>query len=69
MEVASNSSMTWLIIKSLTLQIMTEDATGKCKGVGFVNYATYDAACVAVASMHGTAVDGGILHVSIQRNK
>ncbi|KAK9908116.1 hypothetical protein WJX75_002897 [Coccomyxa subellipsoidea] len=46
----------------LSVKIMTEDATGKCKGVGFVNYATYDAACVAVASMHGTAADGGILH-------
>ncbi len=48
---------------------MTDHASGRCKGVGFVNYATQDAACVGIASMHGTAVDGGVLHVSLQRQK
>ena len=46
---------------------MTDDA-GQCKGVGFVNYAAYDDACVALASMHASGADGKVLHVSLARD-
>lgn len=50
-------------------QVMTDDA-GQCKGVGFVNYATCDDACVALASMHASTsgTDGKVLHVSLARD-
>jgi len=51
------------------VQVMTDGASGKCKGIGFVNYMTHEGACVAMASMHSTVADNHVLHVTLQQHR
>jgi RNA recognition motif-containing protein len=52
-----------------TAQVMTDEATGKCRGVGFVNYGSFAGASAAIAAMHGTIVGDKVLHVSLQQQR
>lgn len=58
-----------ILHKKSVMQVMLDDATGKCRGVGFVNYANYAAASAAIAGMHGTVVGDKVLHVSLQQQR
>ena len=52
----------------LNVKIM-RDQTGKCKGFGFVNMATYESAYQACCAMNGYMLDGKQLQVSFKRDK
>ena len=51
------------------VQVMLDDATGKCKGVGFVNYMSFEGARAAITAMHGSIVGDKVLHVSLQQQR
>lgn len=51
------------------LQVMLDEGTGKCRGVGFVNYTSYEAARAGIAAMHGAFVGDKVLHVSLQQQR
>jgi polyadenylate-binding protein len=50
-------------------QVMLDEGTGKCRGVGFVNYTSYEGARAAIAAMHGSMVGDKMLHVSLQQQR
>ena len=50
----------------LSVKVLTDSATGVCRGVGFVNYATPMAAISAVHALHGLQLGEKPLHVSLQ---
>lgn len=45
---------------------MVDEATGACKGVGFVNYCDPDGAACAAAVMNNALVGERRLHVAVQ---
>jgi RNA recognition motif-containing protein len=47
-------------------QVMLDEATGLCKGVGFVNYCDPEGAARAAAAMNNAAVGDRRLHVAVQ---
>ena len=48
---------------------MPDEATGACKGIGFVNYTDASAARMAVDHMNGALLGDKVLHVSLQSIK
>lgn len=52
-----------------SVRVMTDDVTGTCKGVGFVNYVDHAAALDAIRDLHGLAVGDKQLHVSLQTHR
>ncbi|KAK9866094.1 hypothetical protein WJX84_003794 [Apatococcus fuscideae] len=53
----------------LGVKVLTAPDTGKCKGVGFVNYASADSALTAINAVHGTKIGDKVLHVSMQTHR
>lgn len=51
------------------LQVLVDEQTGKCKGVGFVNYSEARAARDAINALHGTKVGDKLMHVSLQTHR
>ena len=51
------------------VQVMLDEATGKCRGVGFVNYTSLEGARTAIAAMHGSIAGDKMLHVSLQQQR
>lgn len=51
----------------LSVKVLLDNATGKCRGVGFINYADHTSAVHAVQGLHGTKVGDKLLHVSLQQ--
>jgi RNA recognition motif-containing protein len=45
---------------------MTDESTGLCKGVGFVNYCEADGAARAARAMNNALVGDRRLHVAVQ---
>mmetsp|Transcript_5794 Transcript_5794/g.8107 ORF Transcript_5794/g.8107 Transcript_5794/m.8107 type:complete len:593 (+) Transcript_5794:70-1848(+) len=52
-----------------SVRVMTEPVTGQCKGFGFVEMATADAALQAIQKMHGSKLYGKELQVSLKKDK
>mmetsp|Transcript_27234 Transcript_27234/g.68544 ORF Transcript_27234/g.68544 Transcript_27234/m.68544 type:complete len:429 (-) Transcript_27234:339-1625(-) len=52
-----------------SVRVMTDDATGVCKGVGFVNYVDHAAALEAIRDLHGLQLGDKQLHVSLQTHR
>lgn len=52
-----------------SVRVMTDEATGVCKGVGFVNYVDHSAALEAIRDLHGQVVGDKQLHVSLQTHR
>jgi RNA recognition motif-containing protein len=53
----------------LSVRILNDEQTGKCRGVGFVNYADPTSALAAIQTMHGLRVGDKMLHVSLQTQR
>ena len=53
----------------LSVKVLVDDQTGKCRGVGFVNYADPNSALSAIQGLHGIKVGDKLLHVSLQTHR
>ena len=52
-----------------SVKVLSDAQTGKCKGVGFVNYGDAQGAFKAIDALHGSKVGDKFLHVSLQTHK
>jgi len=51
----------------LSCKVHTDPATGRCRGVGFVNFADQASAVRALQQLHGTRIaDGRVMHITLQ---
>ncbi|MEW5316810.1 MAG: hypothetical protein WDW38_008160 [Sanguina aurantia] len=50
----------------LSVKVLVNEETGKCRGVGFVNFSDRAAALRAVQCLNGAVVGGVVLSVSLQ---
>jgi hypothetical protein len=50
----------------LSVRVLVDDATGRCNGVGFVNFSAPDAARAAHEAMNGVGMGDRLLHVMVQ---
>ncbi len=53
----------------LSVKVLHEEGTTRCRGVCFVNYTTVEGAVAAIQAMNGRKVGDKTLHVSIQTRK
>jgi hypothetical protein len=49
-----------------SVRVLIDEQTGKCNGIGFVNYVTADAARLAQETMNGVSMGDRLLHVMVQ---
>ncbi|KAL4430958.1 hypothetical protein ABPG75_006214 [Micractinium tetrahymenae] len=49
-----------------SVRVLIDEATGRCNGIGFVNYMTADAARQAQEAMNGVNMGDRLLHVMVQ---
>ena len=52
-----------------SVKILSDEDTGKCRGVGFVNYGDAKGALKAVQALHGSKLNDKLLHVSFQTHR
>uniref|UniRef100_A0A061QQP4 Rna-binding region rnp-1 domain-containing protein n=1 Tax=Tetraselmis sp. GSL018 TaxID=582737 RepID=A0A061QQP4_9CHLO len=52
-----------------SVKVLLDEATGACKGVGFINYVDPNAAMEAIHAMNGLKVGDKQLHVSLQTHR
>lgn len=52
-----------------SVKVLADEATGQCRGVGFVNYVDSTSAMQAVGAMHNLRMGERILHVSLQTHR
>ena len=52
-----------------SVKVLSDAQTGKCKGVGFVNYGDAHGAFKAIDALHGSKIGDKLLHVSLQTHK
>lgn len=52
-----------------SVKVLSDVQTGKCKGVGFVNYGDATGAFKAIDALHGSKLGDKFLHVSLQTHK
>lgn len=51
----------------LSCKVHTDPSTGRCRGVGFVNFADQASAVRALQQLHGTRIaDGRVMHITLQ---
>lgn len=53
----------------LSVKVLLEENSHRCRGVGFVNYADSQGALNAIQNVHGVKVADKVLHVSLQTNR
>jgi RNA recognition motif-containing protein len=49
-----------------SVRVLIDDQTGKCNGIGFVNYTSAEAARAAQEAMNGVSMGDRLLHVMVQ---
>ncbi len=52
-----------------SVKILSDEQTGKCRGVGFVNYGEAAGALKAIHALHGSKLADKLLHVSLQTHR
>ncbi|KAL0025180.1 hypothetical protein WJX77_005036 [Trebouxia sp. C0004] len=52
-----------------SVKILSDEQSGKCRGVGFVNYGDANGALKAIHAMHGSKLGDKLLHVSLQTHR
>lgn len=50
-------------------QVLVDEQTGQCRGVGFVNYLDAASAIQAINALHGVKVGDKLLYVSLQTHR
>lgn len=52
-----------------SVKILSDEQSGKCRGVGFVNYGDANGALKAIQALHGSKLGDKLLHVSLQTHR
>lgn len=52
-----------------SVKILSDEQSGKCRGVGFVNYGDANGALKAIHALHGSKLGEKLLHVSLQTHR
>ena len=53
----------------LSVKVLQEEHSSRCRGVGFVNYAEAQGALKAINNVNGLKIADKTLHVSLQANR
>ena len=51
------------------MQVLQDETTGLCRGVGFVNYIDQQGAATAIQAVNGLKAGDKFLHVSLQSHR
>ena len=53
----------------MSVKVLLEENSHRCRGVGFVNFTDSQGALNAIQNVHGVKVADKVLHVSLQTNR